>query len=102
MISIEDPTPELKQYVKDNLELPNPEYEKKLRMGFWTGRTPKKLRLYEWTGNTLILPFGLCRDILPMLRAGDVLTGFTEPENIDYGEPLPLYYYQQDAVDRMV
>ena len=71
-------------------------------MGFWTGRTPKKLRLYEWHGNSPIFPFGLCRDILPMLRAGEVQNGFTEPEKIDYGKPLPLYDYQQEAVDRMV
>lgn len=102
VITIEDPTPELKRFVKMNLELPNPEYEKKLRMGFWTGRTPKKLRLYEWNGNALILPFGLCREILPMLRAGDVLNGFTEPEKVDYGEAIPLYDYQQDAMEKMV
>lgn len=92
----------MKRYVRDNLELPNPEYEKKLRMGFWVGRTPKKLRLYEWHGNSLILPFGLCRDILPMIRSGEVQTGFTEPEKVDYGKPLPLYDYQQEAVNRMV
>lgn len=102
MITVDDPSRELKQYVKDNLELPNPDYEKKLRMGFWTGRTPKKVRLYEWSGNSLILPFGLCRDILPMLNAGEVKTGFTEPVKVCYGDPLPLYDYQQEAVDRMV
>lgn len=102
MITVEDPTPELKQYVRENLELPNPEYEKKQRMGFWLGRTPKYLRLYEWHGNALILPFGLCRGIMPMLREGEIQTAFTEPNRVDYGDPLPLYDYQQEAVDRMV
>lgn len=102
VIEIDDPSPELKQYVKDELELPNPDYEKKLRMGFWTGRTPKKIRLYEWHGNRLILPFGLCRDILPMLRAGEVKTAFKEPEKVDYGKPIPLYDYQREAMDCMV
>lgn len=103
VIRIADPTDELKQYVKENLELPNPEYEKKQRMGFWTGRTPKKLRLYEWAGNTLILPFGLCREVLPMLRTGEVLTGFTEPEKVDYGEGVTgLYDYQEKAVNEMI
>lgn len=103
MITIDDPTPELKQYARDNLELPNPEYEKKLRMGFWTGRTPKKLRLYEWRGNSLVLPFGLCRDVLPMLRAGEVRAAFTEPERVDYGDGVTgLYDYQEDAVSEMI
>lgn len=50
----------------------------------------------------LILPFGLCREIMPMLRTGEVLTDFAEPEKIDYGKPLPLYDYQQDAIEKMV
>ena len=31
-IYIEDPTPEVKAWAKDNLEMPNPEYAKKERM----------------------------------------------------------------------
>ena len=89
--------------MKDELELPNPDYEKKLRMGFWTGRTPKKIRLYEWHGNRLVLPFGLCRDILPMLRAGEVKTAFKEPEKVDYGAGVTgLYDYQENAVSEMI
>ena len=103
VITIEEPSDELKRYVGDSLELQNPEYEKKLRMGFWVGRTPKKLRLYEWHGNSLILPFGLCRDILPMIRSGEVLTGFTEPEKVDYGTGVTgLYDYQENAVSEMI
>ena len=43
VITVQDPSPELKQYAKEHLELPNPDYVKKQRMGFWTGRTPKTL-----------------------------------------------------------
>ena len=60
-IYVTDPSEELAQWAKDNLQLANPDYEKKQRMGFWVGRTPKVLRLYEWNGATLILPFGVCR-----------------------------------------
>lgn len=72
-------------------------------MGFWTGRTPKKLRLYEWRGNSLVLPFGLCRDVLPMLRAGEIRAAFTEPDRVDYGDGVTgLYDYQEDAVSEMI
>lgn len=102
MIRVEDPSPELKQYVKDQLELPNPDYVKKERMGFWTGRTPKVLRLYEWNGNTLVLPFGLIRDLMPLLRAGEIVSNFTGGTDVDYGKPIKLYDYQQKAVATMV
>lgn len=102
VITVEEPSRELIRYAREHLELANPEYEKKQRMGFWVGRTPKKLRLYEWNGKTLVLPFGLCRELMPMLRAGEVVTDFREHERLDYGTPIPLYDYQEDAVGKMV
>jgi len=102
MIRVEDPSPELKQYVKDQLELPNPDYVKKERMGFWTGRTPKVLRLYEWNGNALVLPFGLIRDLMPILSSGEIQSVFTGGTDVDYGAPVPLYDYQREAVAHMI
>lgn len=100
-IYIDDPTGEVEQWAKDNLEFPNPEYEKKQRMGFWVGRTPKVLRLYEWDGHTLILPFGVCREIMPMIWNVPIECDFRQDEEIDYGDPVPLYDYQQEAVEQM-
>lgn len=102
VITVQDPSPELRQYAKDQLELPNPEYAKKERMGFWTGRTPKILRLYEWNGNSLVLPFGLVRELMPLLRAGEVRNGFSRGTDVQFGKPIPLYEYQQRAVVEMV
>ena len=41
-IYIREPSMEVKRWAKDNLNFANPEYEKKQRMGFWVGRTPKE------------------------------------------------------------
>lgn len=102
VITIENPTEEVRQWAKDNLELANPEYEKKLRMGFWTGRTPKMLRLYERSGNALILPFGTMKDVWPMVRGCPWEMDFRQDEQIDYGEPIPLYDYQDEACAKMI
>lgn len=102
MIRVEEPSSELKQYVKDQLELPNPDYVKKERMGFWTGRTPKVLRLYEWNGTALVLPFGLIRDLMPLLKEGEIQTSFTGGTDVDYGKTIPLYNYQREAVTAMI
>lgn len=102
-IYIEDPSDEIVSWAKDNLRFPNPEYEKKQRMGFWVGRTPKELRLYEWNGNTLILPFGVCREIMPLLKDTMVECDFRQDSVIDYGsKSMGLYDYQQVACDRML
>ncbi len=101
-IRIEDPTPEVVQWAKDNLRFPNPEFEKKQRMGFWTGRTPRELRLYEWDGNTLVLPFGVCRELMPLLRGTSIYCDFRQENIIDYGgKDMGLYDYQEEAVHQM-
>lgn len=102
-IFIQDPTKEITAWAKDNLCFPNPAFEKKQRMGFWTGRTPRELRLYEWNGNTLILPFGVCRRLMPMLKGTSVQCDFRQDSIISYGgESVPLYDYQREAVRRMI
>lgn len=100
-IYVEDPTPEVIDWAKENLRFANPEYEKKQRMGFWVGRTPKELRLYEWNGNTLILPFGVIRELMPLLRDSGVFTDFRQDTVIAYGDPVPLYDYQTEATQKM-
>ena len=102
-IYITDPSPEVKTWAKANLEFPNPAYEKKERMGFWTGNTPRTLRLYEWNGNTLILPFGVCRTLMPMLQGTPVATDFRQDSVIVYGgSEVPLYDYQKEACVAMI
>ena len=66
-ITVEQPSPELVLWCKKNLIISNPEYAKKLRMHFWLGNTPKDLCLYETNGDSVILPYGTLRDILPMI-----------------------------------
>lgn len=89
------------RYCNDNLVVPNPEYAKKSRMGFWVGGTPKTLQLYEVDGGNLILPFGTLRDLLSLGVKVDVQNEFSDSEEIDYDCSVPLYEYQQIAVDEM-
>ena len=102
-IYVDDPSDVVRQWAKDNLNFPNPEYEKKQRMGFWVGRTPKELRLYEKDGNTLILPFGVVRELMPLLRGTRVETAFKQDSVVNYGGvAVPLYDYQKAACIQMV
>lgn len=102
-IYINEPTKEIISWAKENLDFPNPVYEKKLRMGFWVGKTPRTIRMYEWNGNTLILPFGVIRELMPMLKGTGIFCDFRQDTVIDYGGlDMGLYDYQSDAVRGMI
>ena len=98
-ITIENPTDEIKRWCNQNLVISNPEYAKKARMHLWLGNTPSKINLFEQRGDTLILPFGTLRQ-LP-LAGGTVVSEFPDHPTIDYGESVPLYDYQSEAVEQV-
>lgn len=97
-ITITNPSPEVLTWCHTNLKLPNPEYAKKARMGFWVGNTPKHLFLYEIHGRDLVIPYGCLKSIAPLLKDAIVQSDFKPSVSIDYGEPIPLYPYQETAV----
>jgi superfamily II DNA or RNA helicase len=70
-------------------------------MHFWIGGTPEWLYLYEVRGDKLILPYGVLRNILPMVNTDEIETTFPTPEQIDYHCEVPLYEYQQNAVEEV-
>ena len=97
-IRIKNPSTEIISWCQAHLKLPNPEYAKKTRMGFWLGNTPKFLYLYEMHGDEIILPYGTLKQIKPFIKDAIVTSDFKPYESIDYGTPIPLYPYQENAV----
>ena len=97
-IRIKNPSTEIISWCQAHLKLPNPEYAKKTRMGFWVGNTPKHLYLYEVHGDEIILPYGTLKQITPMIQNAIVTSEFKPYESIDYGTSIPLYPYQEKAV----
>ena len=90
------------EYAKKNLTLLNPEYAKKVRMGFWLGNTPKTLNLYQTIGGNLVLPYGTLKQILKLYPNIEVEKDFRNSETIDYKCSVSLYDYQSKAVDEMI
>ena len=99
-ITISNPTPEVIAWCQNNLKLANPEYAKKARMGFWLGNTPKDLYLYEIHGGELIVPYGCLKTIAPLIKDAVVQSDFKPSVSVDYGDPIPLYPYQENAVEQ--
>ena len=101
VITVESPSRELLSWCTKNLRLQNPEYTKKQRMHFWLGNTPEWLYLYETHGDTLVLPYGVLRKIWSMVDTRNPRTGFEYAEHIDYNCKVPLYDYQEKAVEEV-
>lgn len=102
-LTVTDPSVEMLAWCKKNLTIANPEYAKKARMGFWLGDTPKTLSLYETRGNELVLPFGTLRSIPKTITDNAVCTSeFAPPVVIDFKADVPLYDYQEIAVQAMI
>lgn len=107
VITIDNPSEKLMKWCQQNLKLKNPEYIKKQRMHFWLGGTPEWLYLYEVRGDKLILPFGTLRQLVPLIPEKDGIGNnvyrrdFPVAEKIDYGCQVPLYDYQEKAVEEV-
>lgn len=103
VLTIENPTEELLMWCKKSMTVANPEYAKKVRMNFWVGNTPKTINIYERNGNSLILPFGTLRNLPREVTDNSYFTSdFQKAIDISYGgADVPLYAYQQTAVEAM-
>ena len=99
-ITISNPTPEVITWCQTNLKLANPDYVKKARMGFWLGNTPSYLYLYEIHGGELVIPYGCLKSVAPLLTDAVVQSDFKPSVSVDYGDPIPLYPYQETAVEQ--
>ena len=97
-IRIKNPSTEIISWCQAHLKLNNPEYAKKARMGFYLGNTPKFLYLYEVHGDEIVLPYGTLKQIQPMIKDAIFSNDFEPFESIEYGQPIPLYPYQEQAV----
>lgn len=103
VLTVSEPSQELVMWCKRNLVISNPDYAKKARMGFWLGNTPRTLSLFEVDGNDLILPFGVLKTIPGEIwDNAEFSTAFAEPEVIDFAADVPLYDYQEEAVEEMI
>lgn len=101
VITVDNPSTELLSWCTKNLRLRNPDYDKKVRMHFWVGKTPEWLWLYEVHGDRLVLPFGVLRNIIPMIDVNSIEMMFNASEKIDYCCKIPLYNYQEKAVEEV-
>lgn len=102
-IQIYDCTPDVLQWVEQNLILKNPDYFKKERMGLWLGNTPADLTLYVQNGRNIIVPFGCLKDLWAMIDDKSLFTAQISPiRHVNYQSGIVPYIYQQNAIEAIL
>ena len=97
-IRVIEPSPDFRAMVEKGLTVSNPDFERLKKMGKWTGGTPSTIRFYRTEGKDIILPFGCLREYV-FKNIKDVEADFEQTGNVIYTQYVPLYEYQDKAVE---
>lgn len=101
IIRIEEPTKEIIDYCKKELTFNNPDYIKKQRMGFWTGKTPKKISLYDIYENDIYLPIGCFDDIWKIHPISKDYKDYSVTKKANITSDIILRDYQKPCADAL-
>jgi superfamily II DNA or RNA helicase len=73
-------------------------------MGLKTWNTPKKLYFYEMDGKNLIVPYGVCGNILrfALIARASITQNLAPIRRVDFKTNIPLRDYQEEAVKGMM
>ena len=101
IIEIKEPTKEILDYCKKELTFSNPDYIKKQRMGFWTGKTPKIISLYDYYQGNIYLPIGCFNDIWEIYPYKEDYVDYTTTKKADIKSNIILRDYQKPCTDAL-
>ena len=101
IIEIKEPTKEILDYCKKELTFSNPDYIKKQRMGFWTGKTPKTISLYDYYQGDIYLPIGCFNDIWEIYPYKEDYVDYTTTKKADIKSNIILRDYQKPCTDAL-
>ena len=98
---IDNPTNAMREWCRDNLTIPNPQYEKAEAMGKWTGNIAKTLQMYYTVGSQLRLPFGIARKFYKLFKndVSQINALFAPIRRKTYNSSISLREYQKNAVE---
>lgn len=105
-VSVIDPDIRIKEYAK-SLELINPEFVTKERMGLYAKNLPRTIKLYEVRKKNkhevFIFPFGCLTDIWKICRFEGIFNNELKLHNRAYYESnIKPYKYQECAINKAI
>ena len=102
IIEVVNPPDDLLSFCKDTLVFKNPEYTKKIQMGFWAGGTPRTITLFNYDGKSLYLPIGCLKDTLNILKDFDyTFSDYRCSVHADIDSNIELRDYQKPCINAL-
>lgn len=100
-LRIKNPTKEILNYCKSELEIDNPQYIQNQYLGFSTYKIPKKLRWFEKREEDIIIPFGCLNKIYSMYPYKENYRMLIpKAKEVKYKSNIKLYDYQENAKNK--
>ena len=101
---IDNPTHAMREWCKDNLIIPNPQYAKAEARGKRTGNIAKTLQMYYTVGSQLRLPFGIARKFYKLFKndVSQINALFAPIRRKTYNSSINLREYQKNAVEAVL
>lgn len=98
VIQIINPTKELLDFIKKNYTYTNPNYIKKMHMGFSIYKTPKTIKLYEIYDDNIYLPVGCFEDIFRIHPIIEDYRDYTTKVTRNITSNIVLRSYQEPCI----
>ena len=103
VITIQNPTQEIKDFCKNELEIVNPQYEQNKRLGFPVYNIPKKLVWWQRKEDNIIVPFGVFSNLYKLFPEKDNYEIKIKPQSkLKYKSNIKLYDYQETACNSII
>lgn len=99
IIEITNPTKDILNFIKKEYVYKNPSYDKKKRMGFYVGKTPKTIKLYDIYNDNVYLPIGCFDDIWSLHPYKEDYKDYSVTRNIDVISDIILRSYQEPVIN---
>lgn len=104
VIEIIEPTDEIVGYFKKKLTYVNPEYDKKRRMGFWVGKTPREIKLFalyknEKGNKVLCIPMGCFEELWALNPVLNDYTDYSITKKVNIVSNIKLRDYQKPCIN---
>lgn len=101
IIEIISPSKEILDYCKKELTMKNPDYDKKKRMGFYTGGIAKTIKLYNEYNGDCYLPIGCFEDIWKINPKISEYVDYSVTKKRDIKSNIVLRDYQKPCADAL-
>lgn len=101
-IRVIEPSLDFRKMVESELTVSNPDFIRLQKMGKWVGKTPKEILFYRKEGKDIVLPFGCLKEWVfdQKEQFEEAIADFPQTQYVEYNTNVPLYDYQEKAVDK--